>query len=746
METMRTSLVLLAWTLMLVEPSYAQRTAVRPDEPPHQHTPWHAPRQIPANLLSAIRTLFEQGFPDPRGCGYREIVIEVSSVWGHPATLARTRGWVLPETPGVPEHYAIAWNGVVYPVLDVGARADLQAEAAALVPPPSRRFNTGLGEVWSVYATNARLSRVLLLARCGEIDAGLKSWVPDQQTMTQLQLQMNRPPAKAGRVESYDPYLELAGDWAWALFDHLLCAHMRGQESLALAGARRLAELERRIEREAAKRGFQRPRYEDWERRGKEGPYLAFLEQLPRLLSDLERRTHEGQRESVVHLGLDQLETPATRIHALVRDLDVVEAHQWGQPGRVELSQDPIVAALIREGEPAVEPLLDCLESDKRLTRSVGFHRDFFRDRTVLSVASAARTALQCILHTESSTAADLRVHWKQFKGTALEDRWYSVLKDDAAGLARWREAAAKITEPENVTSVPGAGFRRVEPADSPDPVRMRGESLRNKSDPSVAALLARRAVEVPENKSDDYDLATACEIALSLAAWNTEAAAPVAKILVERCRTAMEYSNAAHSWPVQRLGTFIARLTMIRARAANAGALDDYAAWLKTTTPERLGSAYLMESLEPLGKFPVNPALRAAAETLFNATNSAWGNFPWKGAAGHNVIESELISVPAFGRLLGRELDKTNVVGWLQWDAPGNVRYQIERYESGSRRLVFSGMDELSPGLKVELRWCDWIAWSLSNAKRIPFFNPFGTIDQRDKAIAAARETLTRN
>ena len=56
-----------------------------------------------------------------------------------------------------------------------------------------------------------------------------------------------------------------------------------------------------------------------------------------------------------------------------------------------------IVQALIREGMPAVGPLLECLETDERLTRSVRFHRDFLHNRNVLPVAEAAYATLQGI-------------------------------------------------------------------------------------------------------------------------------------------------------------------------------------------------------------------------------------------------------------------------------------------------------------------------------------------------------------
>ena len=53
-------------------------------------------------------------------------------------------------------------------------------------------------------------SRVLLLIRCGEIEIGVKNWVPDQQFMSQAQIGLKRPESEIGNAEAYDPYLELA--------------------------------------------------------------------------------------------------------------------------------------------------------------------------------------------------------------------------------------------------------------------------------------------------------------------------------------------------------------------------------------------------------------------------------------------------------------------------------------------------------------------------------------------------------
>jgi hypothetical protein len=626
---------------------------------------------------------------------------------------------------------------------------------------PSYRWrnNCAAGENVTVFSTNALSTRVLLLLRCGETVAALTNRTPNQGMM------MSRGGFGGGKgpVHSNDPYLEFASDWAWAMFDRTICAHMRGDESLALTTARLLAGVQPKIEVECARRGFPRQQYYDYQRRGQERPYLDFLDQLPQILANLERRANEPKKISVIQLGITNYPDQTKRIAALIDDLDLVEARQWSQPGGVNLPEDPIVTALIQEGDPAVEPLLDCVDNDKRLTRSVGFGRDFFRSRTVIPVHDAARVALLSILQAGfGDGTAEIRAYWNKYKGMKLEDRWYAILKDnDAHG--RWLEAAANITQPENVRRYPG-GFSMEKPAPTNAPARMNGEILRSKSNPSVSELMARRALEVPKDNPNAYDLSAACQMELDLVVWDPSSALPVARILSKRACTVMQYSG-------QQLGTFVTRLALARAKAGDPQPFDDYASWIIATTPEQLGNS-IPDCLEPFNRFPNLQALQTAAEKMFADTNSAWSRLPWNRMQLDNPVQSDLIQLPAFRGLLVREMGRTNICGLLTWHGPNMVEFQITNYPGyigpsesnqtvrtewrsahfgfadsldlrGSRTMVFPENKQPSDGTTAQLRWCDWIAISLSNGKAIPFFNPFAPIEERHEAIEKAKILL---
>ena len=718
----------------------AHCAVLRLPEPPQQHKSWHPDPAIPTNILSAAQSLFEQGFPDPRGCEYREIEVEVSGVWDGKAPLVKTRGWVLPKTSGT-NQFAICWNGLIYPVAKVSALADLHAEVTSSNLPMSRRFGSGgslaIGEVGSVIYANALSTRVLLLLRCGETAAALTNWSPNQQMM----FGGNGRGGMPNRLD--DPYLEFASDWAWAMFDRMISAHQRGDETLALATAQQLSEVQPKIEAECARRGFRQQPYFDSRRQGQNQPYLSFLDQLPQILADLEHRAKEPAKINIIEAGITNYPDQTKRIALLVNDLDLVSARQWSQPGGVNLPEDPIVSALIQEGDPAVEPLLNCLENDKRLTRSVGFGRDFFRGRTVITVRDAAKVALLSILHAGfNGGAPEIRAYWNKYKDLKLEDRWYAILDDDSAA-ARWGEAAANIVQPENVRRYPG-GLSMSKPAPTNAPVRMDGEKLRAKTNPSVSELMARRALEVPTDNPNAYDLAAACQMGLCLAAWDAPEAGPVAKKLLKRCSTVLQYSDqqSSHlSQPNQRMGTFMAKLTLACAQHGDTDVFEYYAGWLKTTTPEQLGSSYL-ECLEPIFRYPTNQVLNSAAEDIFNHTNSPWGQLPWKNIADTDPVEHDLVNVPAFRQLLIRELGKTNNYVSVEWRAPNWFSYQTTS-GSGGRTLAFPEGESPADGTKTALRWCDWIAFQLSNKNKIPFFNPFASIEKRDEAIENAKNLL---
>lgn len=124
-STMVSLRTLFVFTLAVVATSelsaYSRATA---PTPPQQSAPWSLPDGVDdadGRIKTTIDTLFGLGFADPRGCSYRHVTITQGGV------KMKARGWLLPDSKNV-----IGWNGLVYPVEDVGGEADLEADVEIL--------------------------------------------------------------------------------------------------------------------------------------------------------------------------------------------------------------------------------------------------------------------------------------------------------------------------------------------------------------------------------------------------------------------------------------------------------------------------------------------------------------------------------------------------------------------------------------------------------------------------------------
>src|SRR5512140_2263569 len=203
--------------------------------PPQQHEPWDGDPRLPAVLVDAARTLFEQGFADPRGCEYREIDLAIGSVWTGAGGTVKAHGFVMPGQP-----YAVAWNGLVYPVPKIGAKIDLAADVVALLGSPRKRRLHLASEEGDSVTLDIRVQTAVLLARLGESGLADQVWRATGYDLKQAP----------------DPYGALATEWVWRIFDRALTAHMRGAHPLALESLHLLAAVQPLVETAAAHRGF----------------------------------------------------------------------------------------------------------------------------------------------------------------------------------------------------------------------------------------------------------------------------------------------------------------------------------------------------------------------------------------------------------------------------------------------------------------------------------------------------------
>ena len=396
---------------------------------------------------------------------------------------------------------------------------------------------------------------------------------------------------------------------------------------------------------------------------------------------------------------------------------------------------DLLVDRLVGVGNDAVEPLLDCLQNDRRLARNVS-------DRSVTYVAELAFKALEGTLQTDftwiggmfedthsaaqerKALAAEARAFWKKVKGLPLAERWYLALADDAAPARDWLDAADAITLPADRSGrhFPALSAKQRKPG---QPV-FHGDVLRDRRNPSVAELMIRRVETLSGRKKgpDDWPkdpLNQACEIAFCLAHWDLKVALPVLRRQMQRCRDAV----AAHGRPEVPWGngwaTHAAHFAVIRAEAGNRHALDEYAAWIRGTTPQALAGEFL-PVLEPLWRFPREKPTKELADWLFLDPASPWNPLGRSeriaGYFDDRAIRSRLVAVPAFRQLLLKLLADKRAAGDVR-ECRGQIGVTengVLHEPSGGTRGVWDARDPRCPpkGTVVPIRVCNLVAADL--------------------------------
>ena len=327
-----------------------------------------------------------------------------------------------------------------------------------------------------------------------------------------------------------------------------------------------------------------------------------------------------------------------------------------------------------------------------------------------------------------------------------LVERWYRTLLDDAAGSARWLEAAGGIIQRE------GDQFN---PQREPDTLPMKGEPLRVGRDPSVTTLLLRRARQIEPRQisrtSYDREFAAACQMGSILASWDPHAALPLLKDLMKGCRVRsdlwLDQENPAN--PDRNLASYLAQFTEIRVKLGDLGALDEYASWLRTTTPKMLEYG-MFDALPPLFAHSDHPALASAAHWLFNDPKSPWVPLlpeargqqspPFK-----SLFESPLIAIAGFrAGVLAGLADKTPL-GTLERKSDGSIERKIKNVPTVNYGTFNAELEGVAVGVEYPFRRCDLLASQLSAVEGSPRFNLFWPETSRDEAVAAFISYLKR-
>ncbi len=724
--------------------------------PPQQNISWHVPASdIPNNFTNAVQALFKKGFADPRGCEYRKITI----AWGDDAWgfffRAKTHGWVLPESENSTQRFAILWNGLVYPVIAVGKKVSVKSDVQQIIKYNIQQINITKNKLRLPESKKLQWPEIFLygmLLSCGCGDASICALL--------LRLGDVKLAAEVYRtgIEIHGKHYlkrllsQLEFDYKWNIFSRALAATMYGDDKLALCFAEQLEPLVN-------------------------NDNTGFGSTSRKLLDDLRRREKEKRQP---------LPAPKNKIDALIRDLENVNTRQMGQPGSVILGQDKRIKALIAISTPAIEDLLQCLENDQRLTRSVSFGRDFHRQRTIITVADAAYVALSGILQQSfffTGTTADnvsrrnlesrrklarkIRKHYNRYKNMKNEEKWYNILKNNDETIEAQLQAAANICRKTNVKTIPNSsGFSVTCTSKSNgNSVGLTGEILRAKTNPSLSELLNTRAISyLPKSESaiaTSLAFHNAQRMALLSAKWDLRNSLPTLKQVSAEIYRALPEDESFKS---RRLELLIP-LTIQCTNAGDKSALVHYCRTLQVN-PEAVLGKHCNDAwekyLEPLYQFPDDKNVKSTAEIIFYTSGNSWSKYFWKFQDArriksyYNGLFAQLMRLTSYQKhvLSGLE-NKNKIIKW-QTDITGdrgNFNYEyLDRSGSGSEGFKIDDVkqDPLFPGnhnVQI-LRVCDVYAKALSLMKDTgyPIFQNYWNEEKRNKVIQKIRAILSNS
>jgi hypothetical protein len=739
-------------------------------EPPQQKQPWSPPETgLPKFLVTATATLAEQGLADPRSCEYREVeFVGQDKQFFMESEPRAMHAWVLPAKPEGGPRFAIAWNGLVYPLVKLGDLVDLAADIPSLPEAADKSKQAGpVGRGYQFFRATSHLQsasqsgrepiRACLLLRLGRPDLAERAFAASTGWI---------PPGSPRDLTSYGvSYSTLATDWTCAMFERAAAAHARHDDTQALADARELSRIKPLIEARARAMGF--PEQPQNSLPG----YLPFLKPLPTLLADQEGRAlrQGGQVRKVAEI--EKIADQNERIAALI---DVLDEYQgFGRSTFQNPAGSSAVQALTAEGMAAVVPLIKVVESDDRLTRETeGDDRWGSRVRRFTPVYQLAMSALGTILGTNQFSsnpvvrsetdpnwrrdyAASVRAYVERFRNLTQEEKWYQIVADDRASPSQWVEVAGRIV----ARTVPvNSGYRRENLAyrqpkvDYCEKVARLGDPLRGKKSPSVAELIARRVETLSRPDGEFQGMFWAKGLALDLALWDPNAAKPVMADVARRCLDRIS-GKIPERFSQQKASeaAILSQLVDARAQLGDPNGLADYAEMLSLINPGAF--SHSIESiLQPMEEYFDQPAIVKVTEKLFLDPASPW--LPFLGDDKHpnawneraSLLNSPMLGVASFRRMLINTLGDHSPFGSSRLAENGSLSYRVRNGGSGGSSSGFIDPDGPKSTPDVPMRSCDYLAWKLSEVVvGIPSLMPYWPEERRDRVIAEQVAFLER-
>ena len=704
---------------------------------------------LPEGLVRAVESLFRLGLADPRGLPYHDVTITLTTQPEGPGEAVATKAFVLPGPEGAPR-FGILWNGLVHPLRALGPAADLRADIEALRKNDQRicDYQSAQFDGMPCLRTRGvrhelpshRLDEILpmhiaMLVQLGEDTLARVLWETWISAAT-----LNDTPELHGNERAV--FVRLAHHFLSVLRDRAFWAHVRGEDDLALASLRGVSRLGPQLAAHAAALGANEATIQGFA----DPPGLLGADQGV-LLADQERRAaNKAPKGKPSPLPAD----PAARVAALVAALGEVREPVFGRysSDQNRVLDDPILQALVAEGEAEAIPLADALATDERYTRSIWYHAHgvvLFRVRDVAEICLDALAADLPLApappnETPQQKAERFKAAARQYQSLPAEERWFRDLADASAGPARWTKAALRIVGPTD------APHLRPSPADllalflrTDGLPRPRFVALASRRNPSVTELLARRMNELAAMKTPAH-LRSSCEMGVLLGLWDGKGGARAQKEQTDSLRKA--WKDVADPDAAGALGECLAVLFVARAASGDEKAFDDYATWIREVDPTR--APHKVETiLAPLALRPTRPSIIAAGRAMFATKTSPWVTHFRRGERDH-LLDPSLLRIPGLRELVLAALEDRTAIGTIELDEYDQATWSLDgagEFDKEEERVDPNDPAAARARTKMPLRACDRVAAVL--ARRVGSAAPFHMYwieSRRDDAIAALR------
>ncbi len=675
---------------------------------------WTPPKtSIPENYVKTTQALLNHGLNDPRGGEFHKVTIVVGNAAWSQVGEREAYGWVTKD------HTVVAVDGLIYPIKSDKGPADVTSLYKPDVSSGQRMIRPGDRAVPVGFATTLLPALLLIHGDTKEAEDSYK--VLCASTMDPVL------DVYAGLTHRYRMQT------AQCLMDH--------QDSAAVKWAEGMAEVSAIREKAGVNYG-----------KDTVGWRLEADEPIA-ILRDAKRRASHPKKP----LDLAALSTKdeKTRFAELMEGLDDVAAKQWGQPGGLEWNSDPTIQAIVKEGQAIVPALIDAIDKDDRLTRSVSFGRDLFPMRSIHSAREAAQVCLYQVWPTSNSIggktpqerAVNLRKEWSVVAKLSEPERWLAVLANDKSGSELWLQAGQALTMPTNVQRT--GSFTYTGKFDATG-VAMKGEPLRAAHANEVNALFAKRVRAMSEFGEEHssmamFNLDKAMRMGHYFAKWDGKAALPTLKEISLRPNELKKFLTNSDDQINETISYSFGRVISDRLAQHDESAVEDYA---KVTASNNFLNETRGEIWRPLWSNPLDAKLQKVGEAMFARVFKAMEESDKKVGSRYiymldNCTRCPIILSPGYRMAIAKQLDNSTVLGTV---SAKNKQLQYTTIGGGSGGFQLGQGTEGSTLAKQtdELRIGDYLAQSLQSWKDAPKFHMLWSEAEKQAAKQKIRAWLT--